>query len=254
MLPALVLAASLAEAAPRADAVTWTVGPTTFSGWVVWDDATATKRPGVVMVPNWMGVSPSAVEKARGIAGTKYVVLVADMYGKDVRPKDKDEAKKAAGAVYADRTAMRARAAAAVGALEGQAGKVPVDTTKIGAIGFCFGGSSVLELARSGAAVDGVVSFHGGLATESPAAAGAVKAPVLVLNGAADPNVPEADVDAFEAEMTKAGADWQLVQLGGAVHCFTEPSDNSPGCMYDKKAADRAYAMMGDFFDEVFAR
>ena len=126
-----------------------------------------------------------------------------------------------------------------------------MDEAKLAAIGFCFGGSAVLELGRSGADLDAVVSFHGGLATPSPAPAGALKGPVLVLNGAADTYVPAADITAFEAEMTAAGADWQLVQLGGAVHCFTEVGAKNPGCSYDAKAAKRAYGMMEGLFGEV---
>lgn len=234
-----------AAAAPRADAVTYTYGGTTFSGYVVYDDASTSKRPGLVMVPNWMGINDTAIAKAKMIAGTRYVILLADMYGKDVRPKTQDEAQAAATAVYADRTVMRGRANAALDALK--ATTAPVDLTKLGAIGFCFGGSSVLELARSGTALDGVVSFHGGLSTEAPATK--FNTPLLVINGAADTYVSAADITAFQAEVV--GADWQLVQMGGAVHCFTETEANSPGCMYDAKVATRAYAMMNDFFDEV---
>lgn len=241
-----------ALAAPKADPVTWTHAGTTFSGFVVYDDAVKDKRPGLLMVPNWYGANQNAVEKARKIAGTKYVVLVADMYGKDIRPTDDKAAGDAAGKVYADRTEMRARARAALTALE--TAKAPVDTTDIGAIGFCFGGSTVLELARSGAALDGVVSFHGNLATPAPAGPGGVKTPVLVLNGAADTYVKPEDIAAFQGEMTTAGADWQLVQFGGAVHCFTEVEAKNPGCMYEEKTAKRSYAMMEDFFAEVFAK
>lgn len=244
MILALVLPAL---AAPRADAVTYTYGGTTLSGYVVYDDATTTKRPGLVMVPNWMGINETAIAKAKLIAGTRYVVLLADMYGKDVRPKTQDEAQKAATAVYGDRAAMRGRANAALDALK--VAKAPVDATKLGAIGFCFGGSSVLELARSGTALDGVVSFHGGLSTESPGTK--FNTPLLVINGGADGYVSAADITSFQAEVATAGADWQFVQMGGAVHCFTETEANSPGCMYDAKVATRAYGMMSDFFDEV---
>lgn len=244
-----------ADAAPRADVVTWTQDGATYSGWVVYDDASKAKRPGLVMVPNWYGANASALEKAKAIAGKDYVVLVADMYGEGVRPTDNEAAGAAAGKVYADREQMRARAKAAVTALEGQAKKTPLDPQKIGAIGFCFGGSTVLELARSGAQLDGVVSFHGNLTTTAPAAANAVKTPVLVLNGAADTYVKPEDVAAFQAEMTAGGADWQFVNFGGAVHCFAEADAKwPPGCVYDERSATRAYEMMDDFFDEVFAR
>ncbi|MDP2310954.1 MAG: dienelactone hydrolase family protein [Pseudomonadota bacterium] len=257
MLVPFVLASSFvapAEAAPRAAPVEWTVAGAPYSGFVVYDDASTVKRPGVVMIPNWMGVNAAAVEKAKTIAGTEYVVLLADVYGAEVRPADPKEASEAAAALYADRPALRARAKAAVDTLVAQAGKVPLDASKVGAIGFCFGGSAVLELARSGADLDAFVSFHGGLATPAPAAKGAVKGPVLVLNGAADANVKPEDIAAFRKEMTDAGADWQLVDFGGAVHCFAEPDANRPpNCLYDAKAARRAFGMMELMFDEAFA-
>lgn len=248
----LLLVAAPAFATPRADPLTWTQSGTTMSGYVVWDDATATVRPGLVMVPNWMGVDAAAVEKAKTIAGTRYVVLLADVYGRDLRPKNNDEAGKAAGALYADRKLLRARANAAVTTLAELVGKVPVDPQRIAAIGFCFGGSAVLELARSGAALRGFVSFHCGLGTDLRATPGGVRAPVLVLHGAADSYVPAVDVTALQQEMTAAGADWQFVSYSGAVHCFTEPGAASPGCLYDEKVSRRAYAAMEGFLAEVF--
>jgi dienelactone hydrolase len=249
----LSLLVSLALAAPRSQPVEWTLDGQKFSGAVVWDDATTQKRPGLVMVPNWFGVTPTAIEKAKKIAGTRYVILVADVYGAGVRPTDTKQAGEAAGALYADRPKLRARAKAAMDTLVAQGGKVPLDTSKIGAIGFCFGGSTVLELARSGADLDATISFHGGLATPSPAQHGAIHGPVLVLNGAADGNVPATDIAAFQKEMTDAGADWQFVNFGGAVHCFTETDAASPpGCVYDEKAATRAYGMMNQLLGEAF--
>lgn len=235
-----------ALAAMRSDAVTWTHGGVTFSGFLVWDDATAEARPGLVMVPNWMGVTPSAVEKAKNMAGNRYVVLVADVYGEKTRPKTADEAKAAAGAMKADLPTLRGRVAAAVATLQGAA---PVDKARVGAYGYCFGGSAVLELARSGADVDAVVSLHGGLTTTMPATT--VKASILVLNGAADQGVTDADIAALEGEMTAAKADWTLVDFGGAVHCFAEAdAPGSANCAYDERAARRAHEMMGDFFAE----
>src|SRR5690606_21574675 len=141
--------------------------------------------------------------------------------------------------------------------LKAQAGNAPLDAARIGAFGFCFGGSTVLELARSGADLAGVVSLHGGLAPGAKSAtAAAVKTPVLVLNGADDKAVPDSDIAAFEQEMDGAGADWQFVDFSGAVHCFAEPSagtDPASNCRYDERAAKRAYRMMADFFRERFA-
>nr|WP_223807151.1 dienelactone hydrolase family protein [Lysobacter psychrotolerans] len=238
--------------------VTWTVGEDAFQGVLVYDDAGSAKRPGVVMVPNWMGVTDLAVERAKDVAGTDYVVLVADVYGRDARPADKTEARAQVAKAYADGgTTLRARAAAALAALKAQADNAPLDVARISAIGFCFGGSVVLELARGGADLAGVVSFHGGLKTHLPIAGNALRAPMLVLNGANDTSVPDADVQAFAQEMEAAGADWQFVDFGGAVHCFTQPedagSDPANNCRYDERASRRAFAMMRAFFTERFA-
>lgn len=250
----------LAFAGPAVAAVVekpieYTVDGTTVRSVLVYDDAVATPRPGLVLVPNWMGANASAVEKAKQIAGTKYVVLVADVYGKDVRPANAEEAGKAAMGMYGDRTALRARAAAALAQLRAQAGEAPLDSAKLGAIGFCFGGATVLEMARDGADVAGVVSFHGNLSTSMPAEKGKVGAGVLVLNGADDTYVPAQQIADFQKEMSAAGADWQFVNYAGAVHCFAEPDANSgPGCLYHERSARRAFRAMDDFFAEQFAR
>lgn len=242
-----------AFAAMQAKPVEWKQGKQRFSGFLVYNDATATKRPGLLMVPDWKGVTPAAVEKAKRIAGAGYVVLVADMYGKGVRPKDD----KAAGAlvtkIYQDLPTLRARATAALEFLRGQAANAPIDTARIGAFGFCFGGKTVLELARSGADVAGVVSFHGGLDTTIPAQQGVLKTSVLALNGADDTYVSADQIAGFQSEMKAAGADWQFVNFSGAVHCFALESANSPpGCVYNERAAKRATTMMNQFFFERF--
>nr|WP_238319582.1 dienelactone hydrolase family protein [Xanthomonas maliensis] len=235
----------------QAKPVDWQVGKETYSGVLVYDDAKQEKRPGLVMVPNWRGVNASAVEKAKQLAGDDYVVLVADVYGKGKRPANDSEAGQFAGALKKDPPTLRARALKAVDVLKAQAGKAPLDAARIGAVGFCFGGTTVLELVRAGAPLDGVVSLHGGLSTPAPAAAGSAKAPVLVLNGADDKSVSGEDIAAFEQEMNRAGADWQFVNFSGAVHCFAEADANSPpGCQYNPRAAKRAYRMLRDFFEE----
>lgn len=252
----LLLAASQAQAAVRTRNVDWTLDGDTFQGVLVYDDAGPKTKPGLVMVPNWMGVNPSAVEKAKKVAGRDYVVLVADVYGANVRPKDAKEAGAAAGALKGDRPKLRARMQKAVDILRAQAGSSPLDARRIGAFGFCFGGTSVLELVRSGAALDGAVTLHAGLDATMPAAPGTVKTPLLVLNGAADKSVSRDDVAKLQAEMTAGGADWQFVDLGGAVHCFAEPdagNDPNSNCRYDAKQAPRAYRMLADFFAERFA-
>lgn len=242
-------------AKPRAEPVEWSIGSERFSGVLVYDDEGDARRPGLVMVPNWKGVNESAIAKARQVAGDDYVVLVADVYGKDVRPKTDAEAAPVATALRNDRPLLRARTAKAVEVLAAQAGKAPLDPARIGAFGFCFGGTAVLELARSGAALAGVASLHGGLGTPMPAQAGALKSPVLVLNGAADKAVSDEDIVAFGKEMDAGGADWQFVNFGGAVHCFAEAdagNDPASNCRYDARSARRAYRMLDGFFEERF--
>ena len=242
-----------AFAAMQAKPVEWKQGKQRFSGYLVYNDATAAKRPGLMMVPDWKGVTPAAVEKAKLIANAGYVVLVADMYGKGVRPKDDKAAGALVGKIYQDLPTLRARAAAALDFLRSQAENAPIDTSRIGAFGFCFGGKTVLELARSGADLAGVVSFHGGLDTSMPAQPGALKTSMLVLNGADDSYVPAAQIQGFQSEMKAAGADWQFVNFSGAVHCFALESANSPpGCVYNAVAAKRATTMMNQFFFERF--
>lgn len=248
-----LLGTAPAFAAMQARPVEWTIGKDSFSGVLVYDDANAIKRPGLVMVPDWKGVSDNAVAKARSIAGDDYVVLVADVYGKNVRPRNDEESMAQVKKMYADRDVLRARVAKALQVLKLQAGKAPLDAGKLGAIGYCFGGATVLELARSGADVAGVVTFHGGLNTSMPARPGTVKASVLVLNGANDQGTA-GDVAGFQTEMDAAGVDWQFVNFSGAVHCFALPEANKPpGCLYNERAARRAERMMRVFFAERFA-
>ena len=234
--------------------VTYDIDGQPFEGMLVYDDSVTTPRPGLLMVPNWMGPTDNAARKAARVAGTRYVVFVADMYGRDIRPSNTEEAAAAAGAVRGDRALQRQRALAALDVLRAQE-QVPMQAHQIGAVGFCFGGGSVLELARAGADVGGVVSFHGNLDTPDPEDARAIRAPVLVLHGADDPYVPAEQVRAFEAEMRNAEVDWQLVSYGGAVHSFTDPTANAPGeAEYNARVAGRAFDQMNLFLDEQFER
>lgn len=250
---ALMLCTTPALAAMQARPVEWKIGKDSFAGVLVYDDASAARRPGLVMVPDWKGVTDNAVAKARSIAGDDYVVLVADVYGKNVRPKNDQEAMAQVKKLYADRAGLRKRVNKSLDVLKAQAGKAPLDVARLGAIGYCFGGATVLELARSGANIAGVVTFHGGLDTSMPAQPGAVKASVLVLNGADDKGTA-GDVAGFQKEMDAAGVDWQFVNFSGAVHCFALPEANkAPGCLYNARAAGRAERMMRGFFAERFA-
>lgn len=258
-LPALLLGLffllpALLQAAPVRSTLSSTLDGTEFEHVLVADPTISRQLPALLMVPNWMGISEPSLAKAEKIAAMGYVVLVADVYGREVRPKDGREAAAAAGAVKGDRALMRARVNAALELLRTLPGEsAQLDRERIGAIGFCFGGTTVLELARSGAALGGVVSFHGNLDAPLTYEAGAVKAPILVLHGADDPVVPKAEFDGFVAEMQAGKLDWELISYGGAVHSFTDPTANSPGrAQYHEKVAARAFQRMRDFFAERF--
>ncbi len=249
-LLSLLLATHVAIAAPVEKPLSFTIDGTEFAGSLIFDDAKPASRA-MLLVPNWMGINEANLRQAREIAARGYTVYVVDMYGKDVRPTNMEEAGKAAGALKAATEAMRARINAALVTLLGQT-HTPVSIESTGAIGFCLGGTVVLELARSGARLPAVVSFHGGLGTGAKASADALHSKVLVLHGADDPYVPKAEVDAFEVEMREAKADWQLVSFGGAVHSFTDVDANMKGqAEYNETVARRAYGMMDDFFAET---
>ena len=253
LLLLLALCALPAMATMRADPVEWTLGETTFRGVLVYDDANAIERPGLVMVPDWMGMTDAAIAKAKHIAGNDYVVLVADVYGKDAQPADSDAARKLTSSLYADREALRARVNKALEVLRANASGAPLDASRIAAFGYCFGGATVLELARSGADIAAAITFHGGLDTTMPARPGEVKASVLVLNGADDRGTA-GDVAGFKQEMDAAGVDWQFVDFSNTVHCFALPDANSPpGCVYNPLSAERAERMMRGFLDERFS-
>ena len=225
-----------------------------FEGVLVYSRALNTPVPGVVMVPNWMGVTPGALTKAAKIAADRYVVLVADMYGHDIRPQNADQAKAATTLVRSDLALLRRRAQGAVSALKTAGGK-RLDPSRIAAAGFCFGGGVVLELARSGAALKAFASFHGTLETSQPADAGNIIAPVLVMHGANDPLVAPEQVENFIAQMKATQADWQVMIFAQAVHSFTDPSANTPGVsQYHPKVTARAFAAMNNLFDEVFSQ
>jgi dienelactone hydrolase len=222
---------------------------------LVYDDAVKTPRPGLVMTPDWLGMNENQIALAKQIAGKDYVILVADVYGTAVRPKNPDEAGAATKSMYEHRADLRARINAALDQLKAQAGKAPLDGKHWGAFGFCFGGATTLDLARSGADVQGVVSFHGNLSTDDPALAKNIKAKVLVLHGADDKFESPEQIAGFQQEMRDAKVDWQFVAFGGAVHCFAIPTAHGevPGCEYNERAAKRGLAHMHMFLDEAFA-
>jgi len=249
------VAASTAHAAMVATPVDYEVGGKKMQSVLVYDSSVTTKRPGLVMVPDWLGMNPDQIKLAEKIAGKDYVILVADVYGVDVRPKTPDEAGAATKNMYDHRSELRARVNGALDALKKSVAKAPLDGKRWGAFGFCFGGATALDLARSGADVAGVVSFHGNLSTDDPSLAKNIKAKILVLHGADDKFESPEQIAGFQKEMRDANVDWQFLSFGGAVHCFAIPTaDNSvPGCLYNERASKRGLAQMHMFFDETFA-
>jgi dienelactone hydrolase len=250
----LFLLGSALQAAVRTEVVEYRQGETVLEGWLANDPASSTKRPGILVVHQWKGLGAYEKKRAEMLAQLGYNVLCVDIYGKGVRADNPTDAASLAGKYKADRALLRARVNAGLEVLK----KHPLtDPDRMAAIGYCFGGTTVLELARSGAQLSGVVSFHGALDTPNAGDARQIRCKVLALHGADDPFVPVKDVTAFEAEMRASGSDWQLVSYGGAVHSFTDwnaGSDNSKGAAYNEKADRRSWQAMRQFFDELFAR
>ncbi|MGO8746662.1 MAG: dienelactone hydrolase family protein [Thermoguttaceae bacterium] len=247
----MLMGTSTANAAVQTKAVEYKQRDTVLEGYLAWDDTTQGQRPGVLVVHEWTGLGEYAQARARQLAEMGCVALAIDMYGKGIRPKTPGEAAAQAGIYKKDRPLMRARALAGLEVLRTN----PMcDPKRVAAIGYCFGGTCVLELARGGVELAGVVSFHGGLDSPTPADAKHIKCKVLVLHGGDDPHVPRKDVEAFEDEMRAGGVDWQLVVYGGAVHAFTNPgagNDKSRGVAYDAQADRRSWEAMKVFFAEI---
>jgi dienelactone hydrolase len=227
-------------------------GDLTCRGFVAYDDTVSGKRPGVLVVHEAFGLGEHAMTKAKKLAELGYVAFAADMFGGRIAPRDFDHAIALITDLLSDPAKLLARAGAALDVLRGMP---ETDAGKLGAIGFCFGGSTVLTLAGQGVDLAAVVSFHGGL-KPVPAPAGAVKAKVLVCTGADDPMIPPEDVVAFEAKMRTAGADWQVISYGNTLHSFTNPEADgslSPAIMYNAATDQRSWAAMARHFEEAFA-
>lgn len=226
-------------------------GDKTSLGYLALPDGAA-GRPGILVVHEAPGLDDHVRRRAEMLAGLGYVALAADLYGDGVVGQGPQEAFALMGPLREDPDLLRRRVRAGLDALAAVPG---VDRRRLGAIGYCFGGYSVLELARSGAPVACVVSFHGLLETKRPAVAGELNAKILACTGSADPIVPADQVTAFQKEMTEAGADWQVITYGGAKHAFTNTAADNiplPGFGYSATADARSWAAMKSFFGEVF--
>ncbi|HEY3309856.1 MAG TPA: dienelactone hydrolase family protein [Desulfuromonadaceae bacterium] len=252
LLLAVLSLAINAEAAVKTKYIEYKQGNTILEGYLAWDNAKTGKRPGVLVVHEWTGLGPYVQKRAEMLAGLGYVAFAADIYGKGIRPASQAEAAKIATIYKDDRSLMRARARAALDTLKAQQN---VDQKRLAAIGYCFGGTTVLELARDGADIKGVASFHGGLSTPKPEDARNIKAKVLAMHGADDPFVKPDEVTTFQQEMRAAKVDWQFITYGNAVHSFTNPeagTENSKGAAYNEKADLRSWEAMKQFFAEIF--
>ena len=248
----IILCPVMACAQLQTSVVEYTDRGTTLEGYVAEKTDLHGKRPGVLVIPDWMGVSEPYKKIADKLAEIGYVAIVADIYGKGVRPSNNQEAAAEATKYKTDRKLLRERVLAGLAELM----KNPnVDQSRIAAIGYCFGGTTALELARSGAPVLGVVSFHGGLDSPSPADGKNIKGKVLVLHGADDPFVQPRDIAEFQEELRKGNVDWQMVYYGDAVHSFTQQkagTDKSKGNAYNDKADKRSLEAMRQFFRDIF--
>lgn len=256
LIGALAMTSS-AFAAVTVEKVEYKEKDTVLEGFIVYDKAKLKKSknkkaPGVVVVHDWMGVGEYVKMRATQLAEMGYVAFVADIYGKDTRPQNQKEAAEFAGKYRGgDRKLLRARAKAAFDEL---AKNKLVDSNNISATGYCFGGTTVLEMARDGLPLRGVISFHGGLASVNSKDAQNIKSKVLVLHGAIDPYVPVAEVNQFQKELDDAKVDYQFVSYSGAVHSFTHKEaglDISKGAAYNEMADKRSFVAAKNFLEEV---
>ncbi len=225
-------------------------GETTLEGWLAYDPARPGRRPGVLVVHEWWGLGDHAKRRAEALARAGWVAFALDMYGKGKLTDDPKQAGAWAGEFRADPALLRTRAAAGLAVL---AGHERVDPARLAAIGFCFGGTTVLELAYSGADLRAVVSFHGNPTAPKPEDRGRIQARILVCHGADDPLVPPEALAAFEAGMREAKADWVLVKYGGAVHSFTNPAADgkfNEGVRYDPAADRRSFEHMKRWLED----
>jgi len=247
----LATSASARAAAVKSRTVDYTIGDQAFEGILVYPQPNKGKIPGVLMVHNWLGISDETKKQAERVAKLGLAVFAVDVYGKGVRAKSPQEAKALAGKYKGDRKLFRERVMRGLEVLREQK---EVDPGKTIAIGYCFGGTGVIELARAGADVQAVVSFHGGLDSPNPADGKNIKARVVALQGADDPFVKPEDIAAFQNEMRTNKVDWEMAVYGGAVHSFTDTSagsDPKTGQAYDAKADQRSFEVLTELLTDL---
>src|SRR5688572_23665455 len=247
----LALPAAVARGEIKTQTLEYKDGDTALRGYLAYDDAVEGKRPGVLVVPEWWGVNDYVKSRAEQLAKLGHVAFVADIYGDGFTTADPKVAGQKAGEAK-EAGWLRSRGKLAIEQLRKHD---RVDPQNVAAIGYCFGGATVLELARAGEDLKGVVSFHGELATKEPAKEGQIKPRILVLHGAADPFVPPQQLEAFEKEMRAAKADYKVIQYPDAQHSFTNPDvdkANLDGAKYNKAADEQSWKDMQAFFGEIF--
>ena len=238
----------------RVERIKYPMGALTAEGALIYDENVSGRRPAVLLAPNWMGMTDKAIQRGELVAASRYVVFVADMYGAGTRPADFGQAAALANPLRADALEQRRRVGAAFAAFLEQAEERGLVDERRAAVGFCFGGGNVLELARDGADLAAAVSIHGDLKTTLPAGPGAIRAALLVAHGVPDPVTPKADRDAFEAEMNAAGAKWQMVVFSGVLHAYTDQGADLPGiAAWDEGATRQTYALVHQFLADAFA-
>jgi dienelactone hydrolase len=242
------------EAGVQTKKVTYKHGDVECHGFLAWDDSKQGPRPGVLVVHEWWGLNDYARSRAEQLAKLGYIALAADMYGDGKTTEHPQEAGQMANKVRANVDDWRKRATAALDVLKSQP---QCDKSKLAAIGYCFGGSTALQLAFSGADVKAVVSFHGALPTPSADDVKRNKAQILVCHGADDTFIPETAIKSFRDALDKSGAKYEFVAYPGAKHSFTVPDADkrgNPGMKYDKSADEDSWKRMLSLFDKSFGK